>query len=84
MFSREDGLNVLEQLKALDAQREKVLEAARSAALQRAQDALRELSDLGMHYDLVQQPVPLPPKVQRTESSEKKASLRFDQTLYGS
>jgi len=84
MFSREDGLNALEQLKALDAQREKVLEAARSAALQRAQDALRELSDLGMHYDLVQQPVPLPPKVQRTESSEKKASLRFDQTLYGS
>ena len=76
-------MNALEQLKALDAQREKVLEAARSAALQKAQDAIRELGELGLQYDLVQRPAATTLKAQRMDSPQK-ASPTFDQTLYGS
>ena len=72
-------MNALEKLKALDEQRDKVLQEAKSAALQKAQDAIRELSELGLHYSLVQES-----RAPQMERPEAKASPTFDQTLYGS
>jgi hypothetical protein len=50
---RRETVNALEKLKALDEQREKVQEEARTAALQKARDAIRELGELGLNYSLV-------------------------------
>ncbi len=77
-------MNALEKYKALDEQREKVLEEAKSAALQKAQEAIKELSELGLHYSLVQDSRGPKAAAPRTESPEPKASPTFDQTLYGS
>ncbi len=77
-------MNALEKLKALDEQRDKVLQEAKSAALQKAQDAIRELSELGLHYSLVQEFCAPKAGAPRMERPEAKASPTFDQTLYGS
>jgi hypothetical protein len=45
---------VLEKLKALDAQRAQLLEAAKKEALENAEKAVAELSELGFHYTLVE------------------------------
>jgi hypothetical protein len=44
---------VLEQLKALDAQRAQLLEGAKKEALDNAEKAVAELNELGFHYSLV-------------------------------
>ena len=89
-------MSVLE-LKALDEQRAQVINEAKSAALQKAQDAIRELSSLGFHYRLVESSGVLTakgPQNERTGSHEQliqksvakvEAPLSgFDQTLPGS
>lgn len=44
--------SVIDQLKALDEQRTKLLDGARSEALQKAQAAVDELNELGFSYVL--------------------------------
>ena len=90
-------MSVLEKLKALDEQRAKVLSEAKSAALQKAQDAIGELSQLGFHYKLVESsglPTAKGPQNERTGPHEQlmqkgvakvEAPLSdFDHTLPGS
>ena len=77
-------MNALEKLKALDEQREKVLEEANSATLQKAHEAIKELSELGLQYTLVQESRAPKATAPPTELPEPKASPTFDQTLYGS
>jgi hypothetical protein len=84
MISREGTVNAVEQLKALDAQREKVLEEARAVALQRAQDAIRELNELGLRYHLVQESSGAIRSRQAPGPAESKPAANFDQTLCGS
>lgn len=48
--------NVLDQLKELDRQREKLIESAKSAALKKANDAVAELNELGFNYRLAEGP----------------------------
>jgi hypothetical protein len=45
---------VLEKLKALDAQRAKLLESAKKEALDNAERAVAELNELGFHYILTE------------------------------
>ena len=45
---------VLEKLKALDAQRAQLLDAAKQEALESAEKAVAELNELGFHYSLVE------------------------------
>lgn len=47
-------MSVLEQLKALDAQRAQLLEGAKKEALENAEKAVAELNELGFHYSLVE------------------------------
>jgi hypothetical protein len=47
-------LGVLEELKALDEQRAKILTKAKLAALEKAGDAIAELDRLGFHYSLIE------------------------------
>ncbi len=84
LLRREDSLNTLDKIRALDEQREKILEEAKSAALQKAQDAIRELSELGLRYSLVQEEREPKARSSPTGRSEAKPSPTFDQTLYGS
>ena len=53
-MAREPG--VLDQLKALDEQRAKLLEGAKNAALEKAKEAIEELNALGFHYRLAEGP----------------------------
>jgi hypothetical protein len=83
-------VNSLEKLKTLDEERAKVLEEARTAAYQKAQDAIKGLSELGLHYRLVEAPHPTAVKAQKTAPWGIEApkldplSSGFDQTLLGS
>jgi hypothetical protein len=52
--SEEEKLGVLEELKALDEHRAKILTRAKLAALEKAEDAIAELSKLGFHYSLIE------------------------------
>ena len=45
-------MSVLEKIRALDEQRAKLLEGAKSEALKKANDAIDELNSLGFHYHL--------------------------------
>jgi hypothetical protein len=47
-------LGVLEELKALDEQRAKVLAKAKLGALKKAEDAIAELAKLGFRYSLIE------------------------------
>ncbi len=47
-------MGVLEELKALDEQRAKILTKAKLAALEKAEDAIAELNRLGFHYSLIE------------------------------
>jgi hypothetical protein len=53
-MAREPG--VLDQLKALDEQRAKLLEGAKNSALEKANEAIEELNALGFHYRLAEGP----------------------------
>ena len=77
-------MNTLEKIKALDEQREKILQEAKSAALQKAHEAIRELSELGLQYSLVREERPPKANSAPPVRSEAKPSATFDQTLYGS
>ena len=48
--------SVLDQLKALDEQRSNLLESAKNAALEKANEAIEELNGLGFHYRLAEGP----------------------------
>ncbi len=48
--------SVLDQLKDLDEQRAKLLEAAKNAAIEKANEAIEELNALGYHYRLAEGP----------------------------
>lgn len=61
---------VLEQLKALDAQRAELLEGAKREALDKAERAVADLNSLGFAYRLIEgkeTPVRLPRKVGSTD-----------------
>ena len=45
-------MSVLQELKALDEKRAKLLEGAKSEALEKAHKAIAELNELGLHYTL--------------------------------
>ncbi len=77
-------MNAIEKLKALDEQREKVLEGAQAAALQKARDAIRELSELDLHYTLTQETRAPKAGGRSIERPDPKPSPAFDQTLCGS
>jgi hypothetical protein len=47
-------MSVLDRIKALDAEKAKLLDEAKSEALQAATAAIKTLSELGFHYRLVQ------------------------------
>jgi hypothetical protein len=47
-------MNVLEKLKALDAQRAQLMEDAKKEALDTVEKAVAELNKLGFHYRLVE------------------------------
>lgn len=47
--------DVLQKLKQLDAEREKLLSTAKHDALKKAEAAVDELNDLGFHYELREQ-----------------------------
>jgi hypothetical protein len=47
-------MSVLEELKALDAQRAQLLEGAKKEALDKVERALAELNELGFDYTLVE------------------------------
>ena len=47
-------MSVLEKLKALDSQRAQLLEGAKKEALDNAERAVAQLSELGFHYSLVE------------------------------
>lgn len=51
-------MSVLEKLKALDEQRAKLLDGAKTEALEKAEKAIAELNELGFHYQLVEGPLP--------------------------
>jgi hypothetical protein len=46
--------SVLDKLKALDEQRSKLLDDAKKEALDRAENAVADLNDLGFHYTLTE------------------------------
>lgn len=46
-------MSVIEQLKKLDEQRAKLLDGAKQEALAKAESAIKELNELGFHYQLV-------------------------------
>ena len=55
-------MSVLEELKALDEKRAKLLEGAKAEALEKAQKAIADLNELGFHYRLVDETQESPPR----------------------
>ena len=49
-----EKLSVLQRLKQLDAERNKLLDEAKKEALQRAEQAVAELNELGFSYQLLE------------------------------
>ena len=47
-------MGVLDELKALNEQRERLLATAKTEALEKAEKAIAELNELGFHYTLVE------------------------------
>ena len=84
VFGREANVTARETLRALDEQRAKVVEEARAAALKKAQEAIRELGELGLRYRLVEDASPTPAGTRRPGHPEHGASSSFDQSLLGS
>lgn len=77
-------MNVLEELKKLDAQREKLLTEAKAASLKAAQDAIADLNSLGYHYKLVEEGdthVTFNPRQARAPSTGTRRSGMKDQVL---
>jgi hypothetical protein len=83
-------VNSLEKLKTLDEEQAKVLDQARTAALQKIRDAIKELSELGLHYRLVEAADPPAGNALQTAPRGIEAAKfdrrpgGFDQTLLGS
>ncbi len=77
-------LSALEELKALDAEREKLIDQARAAALNKAHEAIRELGQLGLHYVLIKRTREPAGKSPWLEAGEGDGPSTFDQTLAGS
>lgn len=57
-------MSVLDKIKELEAQKQKLLKEAKAEALQKAENAVKELNELGFNYQLVNQDTPT-----RTRSS---------------
>jgi hypothetical protein len=57
-------MSVLDELKALDAQRAALLEGAKKEALDKAEKAIAELNELGFNYRLVEGAVRAPRKAE--------------------
>lgn len=66
-------MGVLEELKALDEQRAKVLAKAKLEALKKAEDAVAELTRLGFHYSLIENAGPAIAKESRNERPQASA-----------
>jgi hypothetical protein len=68
-------MGLIEQLKALDEQREKLIEDAKRSALDRAHKAISELNELGFTYSLSaagRSPVPKAPKKSAAQAGHKR------------
>ena len=63
-------MSVLDELKALNEQRDKLLEAAKREALEKAEKAVAELNELGFHYSLVEGAVRAPRKARAATGTE--------------
>ena len=70
--------NVLDQLKALDEQRAKLLEAAKNAALEKAKEGIAELNALGFEYRLAESAAPTgrAPRAVKTDAKPAKRTPR--------
>ena len=68
-------MGVLEELKALDEQRAKILTKAKLAALEKAEDAIAELNRLGFHYSLIEDAGTETTKRSRNERPQASASF---------
>jgi hypothetical protein len=70
--------NVLEKLKALDAQRAQLLDDAKKEALDNAEKAVAELNELGFHYTLTEgaTTTSLPARAPRKASHTPKRQAR--------
>ena len=77
-------MSALEDLKALDVERKKLIEEARAAALKKAHEAIRELGQLGFHYVLVKRTKEPVGKSPWLEADDGDRPAKFDQTLAGS
>jgi hypothetical protein len=55
-------MGIHEQLKALDEQRAKLLDDAKAKALEKANEAVKELKELGLHYSLTEGKVAKEPR----------------------
>lgn len=51
-------MSVLDQIRELEAKKQKLLATAKVEALQKANAAINELSELGFHYELVERDAP--------------------------
>jgi hypothetical protein len=47
-------LSTLDRLKKLDEERSKLIEEAKAASLAKANEAIKELNELGLHYRLIE------------------------------
>jgi hypothetical protein len=68
----ERNMSVLDELKALNEQRDKLLEAAKREALEKAEKAVAELNELGFRYSLVEGALRAPRKT-GTEAPKRQA-----------
>ena len=68
-------MSIFEKLKILDEQRSKLLEGAKSEALELARKAVATLKELGFHYSLVEgapAPSTRPPRATKAETQPKR------------
>ncbi len=74
-------MSVLEEIKALDERRAKLLENAKNEALKAAHKAIAELNELGFNYRLVEGSLTPTARGPRKEHSEGEAPKRHARDL---
>ena len=69
-------MSVLDQLKALDEQREKLINDAKAEALAKAEEAVAALNELGFNYRLVEGTAPIVARI--PSSGGRRTGIRDD------
>ncbi len=75
-------MDVLDQLKELESQKAKLVNAAKSDALKRAKSAVAELNSLGFSYRLVDDEAPKKATNKAAKASGKKRRTGIRETVY--